>query len=114
LLLRRQHVRLGGNRIVGRLLLESGGYRFWCDTTDRLFFPCGPPLPDDQIFWLGFHPVPALHRELRFTPHPGLFHLPPPGLRIPDLAQGEIGRLSANPEFYTRTGSPHPRAGICV
>lgn len=107
-LLRRQNIKLGGNRIMGRILLESGGHRFWCDTTDSAFFNAVRRYREDQVFWLGFHPVPAQHREMRFTPHPGLFHLPPPGLRIPDLAQAEIGRLIANPEFYTTRGIANP------
>lgn len=107
-LLRRQNIKVGGNRVVGRILLESGGHRFWCDTTDSLFFNTVRRYREDQVFWLGFHPVPAQHREMRFTPHPGLFHLPPPGLRIPDLAQAEIGRLIANPEFYSTNGISSP------
>jgi len=100
----RRGIRVQSDLPAGKLLLDSGGLRFWAEITDLRLFRKIRNYRRTGSFWLGVHPVPAPHKRLGFLLHPGLFILPAPGRRIPELAQVDAARLRRRVKFYSRTG----------
>ena len=107
-ILRRKGIPVPSDLPAGRILLESGGIRFWTEISDKNLLRKLSFYRGTGEFWLGAHPVPAPHRQSGFLLHPGLFILPPPGTRIAELAHADAVRLSRRASFYSRNGILSP------